>query len=304
MITVPGLYFDMACDDYFADPLPAPSLSNSGIGILLNKSPLHFAVQHPRLMGGEEARKSSTAQHRGSVVHRLALGAGKDYVVIDAPDFKTKDARLQRDAAEEAGLCPITAPKFDEAQEQAKLLRPHLEEVLQGEPFLSEVVIAWTVETPHGTIWCRGMIDAWCPSLLTAVDLKTTTNASPKAVARLMADKGYDTQAAWYSRGLGHLLDRPGEIRFVTLFSENDTPHATHPVVIDEAWRTSAWDLCEEAVGVFARCLKADEWPGYPRNPVLLSPPDWLIRDRMYRNFARDGHAALNDDLPGMAAAE
>jgi hypothetical protein len=42
-------------------------------------------------------------------------------------------------------------------------------------------------------------------------------------------------------------------------------------------------------VNIFARCLKAGKWPGYPRNPVLLTPPDWLIRERMFRSFAA-GH--------------
>ena len=304
MITEPGLFFDMACDDYFADPCPKPSLSNSGIGVLLHQSPLHFAAQHPRLNGGVDTCKATTAMHRGSVVHRLALGAGKDYVVLDFDDFRTKDAKAQRDEAEANGLVPILSHKFAEAEEQAKIVRAHLDEVLLGEEFLPEVVIAWKIATKHGEIWARGMIDAWCPSLKLAVDLKSTTDASPAAVTRRMSQGGYDTQHAWYTAGLGHVLGIPGQVRFATLFCENDAPHASHAVVIDEAWRSSAWDLCEEACDIFAACQKAGKWPGYPRNPQLISPPDWLIRDRMYRGFARDGHEALNDDMPAITAAE
>jgi len=294
-ITKPGLYFDVPCDDYFADPCPEPSLSNSGIGILLNQSPLHFAAQHPRLNGGTDACKVTAAMHRGSVVHRLALGAGKDYVIIDADSYRTKEAKAARDAAEEEGKCPILADKFDEAQEQAKVVRQHLDDVLMGEEFLPEVVVAWQIETKHGLIWCRGMIDAWCPSLKTAIDLKSTTDASPAAATRRMVNGGYDTQAAWYSAGIGHVIGDPGKVQFVTLFGENDPPFASHAVTINEAWRSSAWDLCEEAADIFGRCFKAGQWPGYPRNPQLLSPPDWLISQRMFRGFARDGHGELND---------
>lgn len=295
LVDKPGLYFDMACDDYFGDPCPAPSLSNSGIGVLLHQSPQHFAAQHPRLNGGVDACKATSQMHRGSVVHRLALGAGKDYVVIDATDYRKNDTKAQRAEAEEAGLVPILKHQFEEAQEQSRAIRTHLDEVLLGEAFLPEVVLAWQIETPHGTIWCRGMIDAWCPSLLMAVDLKSTADASLGALTRRMSNGGYDTQDAWYSRGLGHVIGKPGEVRFTTLFCETDAPFASQAVTIDEAWRSSSWDLCEEAAEIFARCLKRDQWPGYPRGPVLLNPPDWLIRDRMFRGFARDGHAELDD---------
>jgi hypothetical protein len=304
LIDKPGLYFDMSCEDYFSDPCPDPSLSNSGIGILLHQSPMHFAAQHPRLNGGVDTCKASAQMHRGSVVHRLALGAGKDYVVIDADAYRTNAAKAARDEAEAQGLCPILAHKFEEAKEQAKAVRQHLDDLLLGEEFLPEVVLAWKIETPHGEVWCRGMMDAWCPTLNTVVDLKATTDASLGAITRRMSQGGYDTQAAWYATGLGHVLGKPGKIRFTTLFCENDPPHGSQAGELDEAWRSSAWDLCEEAVEIFARCLKARQWPGYQRNPVQLSPPDWLIRDRMYRNFARDGHEALNDDAPAFEAAE
>jgi hypothetical protein len=294
-ITKPGLYFDMPCEEYFADPCPEPSLSNSGIGILLRQSPMHFAAQHPRLNGGVEAKRASAQMHRGSIVHRLALGAGKDYAVIEAKDWRTNAAKGAREEAEAAGLCPILTHQFQEAQLQADAIRQHLDDILLGEPFLPEVVLAWQIETKHGLIWCRGMIDAWCPSLLLAVDLKSTTDASPAAATRRMINGGYDTQDAWYSRGLGHVTGEAGKVRFATLFCENDPPFASHAVTIDEAWRSSSWDLCEEAAEIFAKCKKANQWPGYPRDPQLLNPPDWLISQRMYRGFARDGHAELDD---------
>src|SRR5207237_808533 len=88
----------------------------------------------------------------------------------------------------------------------AKPLKEALVLVFMGEPGLPEVVIAWKIETKHGEIWCRAMVDAWCPSLMMAVDLKSTTDASSEAAAKKIERDGIDTQAAWYSRGLGHLI--------------------------------------------------------------------------------------------------
>jgi hypothetical protein len=295
-ITEPGMFFDVPCEAYFADPCPRPSLNNSLIDTLLFRTPMHAAALHPRLNGGEEiVRKETDAMCLGSVVHRLALGAGKDYVVIDAENYRTADARAKRDHAQENGFCPILAHNYETASALAPRLREHLDEMLLGEPFLPEVVIAWQIDTPHGKVWARGMVDAWCPTLNMAVDLKTWTDASASAVEKKVAREGYDTQAAWYTRGLEFLTDQPGKIRFAYLVGEKEAPHASQPFELDEAWRSSAWDLCEEAVEIFARCLKASHWPGYQRNPVLLSPPDWLIRERMFRGFTRDGHDKLDD---------
>lgn len=286
LITKPGMYFDMACEDYFAEPCPAPALSNSGVSILLNKSPAHFARRHPAIGQPEQERKATTAMRRGSVVHRLALGAGKDFAVIDAADFRTKAAQEERDAAVESGLVPIIRPAFEKAEIQAAAVREHLDELLMGEPFLPEVVIAWQAETPHGLIWCRGMIDAWCPTLLKAVDLKSTTDASISAITKKMANDGYDTQDVWYSKGIGHILDKFGQISFDTLFCEVEPPFASQPVATNDAWKTSSWDLCEEAIEIFARCLSRNEWPGYPRATQTLHPPDWLINQRLNRRYS------------------
>ena len=48
-IEKPGLYLDVPVDDYFADPLPAPSLTQSIAKIILDHSPLHAWHAHPRL---------------------------------------------------------------------------------------------------------------------------------------------------------------------------------------------------------------------------------------------------------------
>ena len=47
-------------------------------------------------------------------------------------------------------------------------------------------------------------------------------------------------------------------------------------------------------VDLFARCLKLNKWPGYSRNVRTISPPDWLITQRMMRGFARN---SLDDRL-------
>lgn len=298
-ITQPGMFFDVDCEDYFADPCPSPSLNNSLIGVLLDQSPLHVAARHPKLMSDADRaakaiEKDTEARCVGSVVHRLALGQGKSYEVIDAENYRTKDARRMRDDAKEAGRVPILAEAFQKAEEMSPRIRQAIDDCLLGEPFVSEVVIAWKITTPHGDVWCRAMIDAWCPSLNIALDVKSTTDASAKALEKHIGNMGYDTQNAWYTKGLEYLTNQHGKVRFINVFCETGSPFATHSIELDPAWRDSAWDLCEEAVDLFGRCLKLNKWPGYPRSPRTISPPDWLITQRMMRGFARH---SLDDHL-------
>jgi hypothetical protein len=287
-VTEPGMFFDVECEDYFADPCPEPSLNNSLIGVLLKQSPLHVAAKHPKLsLDPELVEKLTDARCLGSVVHRLALGAGKNYEVLDFANYRTNKAKEARDEARDAGRVPILVEAFKRAEEMAPRIRQAIDDVLLGEAFIPEVVIVWKISTKHGEIWCRAMIDAWCPTLRTAIDVKSTTDASPAALERLIANQGHDTQNAWYTKGLSHLTDAHGRVQFANVFCETEVPYATHAVTIDEAWKSSAWDLCEEAADLFARCLKLNKWPGYPRTTRTLSPPDWLITQRMMRGFAR-----------------
>lgn len=56
----------------------------------------------------------------GHAVHSLILGKGQEVVVVDAPDWKTKAAREERDAAHAAGKTPLLAKTFLEAKAVAQ----------------------------------------------------------------------------------------------------------------------------------------------------------------------------------------
>ena len=107
-VAEPGLY-RMTAEQYHADPCPEPSLSSSTIKTMLERTPRHAFHDHPRL-GGMRLESSSAAQTLGSVVHAMVLGAGRQWHVIDADDWRTKAAKAERDAAESVGKVPILRP--------------------------------------------------------------------------------------------------------------------------------------------------------------------------------------------------
>lgn len=303
-----GIHPEMPLADYFADPAPGDfgSLNSSGIPYIRNRSPAHFAVRSPVLIeryGLEPAvDMQNAAMHLGRIVHRLALGKGDEFDVLDYPDFRTKEAREAKAASEAAGRSCMLKKDYPDAIKQADALHAHLNDLFMGEEWLPEVAFLWEEETPFGVVQCRALVDAYCPSLHHGVDLKATTDASADGIARNFPAKGYDTQNQFYSRGISQVTGvEPGRFAFTTLFGESKSPYGTQGFGLSEAWRTSAWDECQIALRLMAQCQQRDHFPGYQRGARQMMPPAWLISRRLEREL--EG-VDLNDEPPSFEGDE
>lgn len=276
IITAPGFYPEVTPNQYFAEPCPAPALTNSGIKLLapIGAAPAKFAHYHPAIGQPEEERKATAAQYRGKLVHRLALDKGDDYVISPYDEFRSNEAKAWKADADARGIMPVKQKAFDEAEAMAAIVRERIVDACKGHPYQTEVVIAWQEDVAGFPIWCRAMLDVWCPALGLALDVKTCADASDEAIGRAFAN-GYATQDAWYRRGLEALTKDYGRVRFGFLFVEGDEPHLSRPAVATESFRHGAKLECERAMAVFARCMKAGEWPGY--SDLKVDPPSWLL---------------------------
>jgi hypothetical protein len=88
-IDKPGIYPGVSSADYFADPCPTPSLTQSLCKILIERSPQHAWIAHPRLNPQFEY-DDDTKFDVGNIAHRLILGRGKDFEVVQFADWRTK----------------------------------------------------------------------------------------------------------------------------------------------------------------------------------------------------------------------
>jgi hypothetical protein len=262
---------DLTPADYFAEPCPVPALTSSGIGTLLTRSPLHFWHEHPALGGGKETAKTA-AMYRGSLVHRLALGKGDDFVICDYADWRTNAAKAAKAAAEEAGAIPVLASKYEEALQMADTLRAMIDKACEGLPWEAEMVVTgeW------GGIHRRCMVDVWCPDLGLALDIKTAASITDGFLARAFAN-GYARQAAWYLDLLDAATGNPGRNRFEFLFVEDEAPFLSRTASISEAYLTGARSENLRAERIFARCMAENRWPG--PSHFLACPADWKVRE-------------------------
>lgn len=278
IIDRPGIYEDFPIADYFADPCPVPSLSQSIAKILIDASPAHAMYAHPRLSPVkpiQDDEKYVTARAVGDVAHKLILMRGRDIVVCDFPDWRTNAAKEKRDAAIADGKIPILAKDMDRVQSMGAAILGQMRrhEAFPLPPGRSEVVLAWE---EYG-IWFRCLVD-WLSADCTLIhDVKTTARTiPPHEVPAKLAEDGWDIQAAMIERGLNRL--DPGNagrrlFRFISI--EQHAPYGLLVNELSESVMTMGRRRLNFAIRVWRHCCTTGEWPVYP--PTIQRPefPGW-----------------------------
>jgi hypothetical protein len=280
----------MAPSDYFADPCPSPSLTQSIVKVLIDRSPWHAWTQHPRLNPRFE-RDEATKFDLGNAAHFHLIGRGKDLVVIEATDWRTKDAKAAREKAISERKCAVLREQFDLAGDMAEAALNQLAAMGLADDWHpdqgdGEAVIAWR----EGDVWLRSMID-WLPSHRATVwDYKTTrASAAPHAVAARMADDGWCIQAAMHERGLDALDPaNTGRRKHRFLVQECEPPYAINVVEIPEGAMTIGRKQLEFALNLWRECVVADKWPGYPAEIVRPDLPPWHETRWLEREIAEE----------------
>ena len=206
MITAPGIY-DLPASEYHADPCVEPSLSNSIGHLLLTRSPRHAWHAHPRLNPPTEAEEPTREQEEGTALHALILENKRVVDVVDAADWRKKEAQQARDASRDAGRVPMLKHRFAEFEACAQAVRLQLAQHKEAADCFTagkaEQVMVWREDTKHGPVICRALVDwlqdsprGWLD------DLKTVGGtAEPGSWGKNMVNAGYATQAMFYLRG-------------------------------------------------------------------------------------------------------
>jgi hypothetical protein len=296
-IEKPGIYFDVSAADYFEDPCPSASLTQSVAKVLLEKSPLHAWTAHPRL-NPDWLPDNDTKFDVGNIAHKLMLGRGKDIVVLDDfDDWRTKAAKEARADAAKEGKLAVLGYKFHLADEMVKAAREQLEHRELGYLFSSggqsEVVAAWQ----EGDIWLRQMIDWLSLRIGTGifVDYKTTDmSVAPHLLGKQMVGAGWHIQGAMGERALD-VLDpaSKGKRNYLFVVQETEKPYCLNVVEIGADPLTMGRKQIDTAVSIWRRCIETDRWPGYPAEIVTPEMPGWFEQQILDREIHEAAQARV-----------
>ena len=293
-IAAPGIY-QMPAAAYHADPVgPAPSLSSSLARELLAASPQHAWWASARLNPAYE-REEKEAFDIGNAVHAYLLEGESGCVIVDAADWRTKDAREQCDAARADGKVPLLAQRWQDVQDMARRAREQLAQH-EDKPTpltngLPEQTLIWT----EGDVWLRARLDWLHKDRQVCDDLKSTgATANPEVWSRLLFGSAYDIQAAFYLRGLKAVFGVDATFRFVV--QETYAPFALSVVALGPEALALADKKVTHAIELWGECLRRGRWSGYPTRTCWAELPPWQEAQWAERE-ARDGWArGVEDD--------
>jgi len=261
---------------YYADEMgiSVPTLSSGIARLLCDASPAHAREAHPKLNPNYRPREDERFD-LGTVVHAILLEGQAAIEVVDAEDWRTKEAREQRDTARAAGKVPLLAARMADVQGIIVAVREQLDRhravpplFTAGEP---ERILLW--HEPGG-VACRARLDWLRDDRLAIDDLKTTTrSAKPDAYARNLFATGADVQAAFYIRGVQELYEVTPTWRWVVV--ETSPPYALSVITPGEDMLALARKKVDYALEVWRRCLATDTWPGYRPDVATAELPAW-----------------------------
>lgn len=276
MIHESGIY-DMSLAEYITDPAPAPSLNAGVAQILLEQSPKHAWMAHPRL--GNAGRDESSRADLGTIAHGLLLEDDKSrVVVIQADDWRTKAAKEQRDEARAAGKVPILEKDMAVVTKMVEVA----DHALMGSALCND----WLDATPEQTVlwhegptWFRSRPDKLTKDYRVYWDYKTSASAHPAAFTKTAIRNGYDLQAALGRRGVEKVTGIQPVVIFVV--QEIEPPFAVSLVSLSPQFMEIANNRLELAKHKWEQCHAKKEWPGYPDRVAYVDPPGWYGMDQL-----------------------
>ena len=266
---------NLTAEQYHDDPAPTPSLSSSIANILLDQSPLHAWLAHPKL-NQNYVRETDSRFDLGSAAHMMFLEKREDrIVVVEANDWRTNAAKEQRDAAQAEGKFAILAHHHADVVKMVE----------KAQSFLRTTELAGMLETgkaEQALVWQEGTYFYRCrPDLLSsdykvALDYKSTGNAAHEVFSKQIGRMGYDLQAEFYTRGINAVTST--EPVFVFLAQEITPPYACSLTALSNAYRAVGQAKVKRAMGIWQKCLSTNSWPAYTPEIAYAEPKPWDLQ--------------------------
>ena len=248
--------------DYHADPAVSASHLHQ-----VARSGQHYWARY--VDPNRQPVKPTAAMTTGSLVHCAVLEPDQllnRYGI--APGRRTKAGKEAAAEMQANGIEPVSESDMVLAENMARSVRSH--------PYAAELLSAGKAETsiwwddPETGLRCKCRPD-WINGRV-CVDLKSTTDASPKGFAKSVANFRYHVQDAHYL-ACG-LFDR-----FVFIAVEKEDPFAVGVYQLVADALAEGQRLRDRDLQRIANCRAMAAWPGYGDELQTISLPGWAFHD-------------------------
>jgi hypothetical protein len=281
-IDKPGSY-KISFDEYLADPCVEPSLTRGIARDLLFKSPLHAFANHPRLNPLHKEDEKEDKFSIGQAAHSLFLEGINKMWVVNADDWRKKEAKEAKAEALKMGMIPLLAKQADAVREMVeiainRLKKSELSGIFDGGD--SELSYVWQ----EGGLWLRCRLDKINKGRDLILDYKTSkASVNPEDFLRIILSHNYDMQEAFYRRGVKAVEGTSP--KFVFMAQEVEYPYACSFIALSPAFQAMADQKVIRAINLWEICMAKNDWPGYPQRVAWLELPPWATNWEMRATF-------------------
>jgi hypothetical protein len=113
-------------------------------------------------------------------------------------------------------------------------------------------------------------------------DFKTSVSADPARWPRIVFERGYHIQGAFYL-DVYVAATNEDRVEFGHIVQENFAPFETSKLVLSSEFLTMGRDAYIFALRKYCKCLKTNEWPSYPPSHLNINgwnytdPESWMV---------------------------
>jgi len=300
MVDAMGIY-EISEDEYHADPCPTPSASSSILRVIATRTPRHAWYAHPRLNPTHRAIERGDFDI-GKAAHALLLEGEDRMAIVEADDWRTKEAKTARDGARASGKLPLLRTDYEAVKAMVAAARAQL--VAHDDPDLQLLGLAdlaamaeRTIIWHDGRLWCRARADILVPLNELFLDYKTTAgSAHPDVWSRNHLWPGFAIQEAWYKRAARRVLGWQSP-RFIFIVQETKSPYALSVIELDPAAQDLAQRMMDGAWKLWQRCMDTGQWPGYPARVAHVGAPGFVAYQHEEREERDRALADAGEDI-------
>jgi hypothetical protein len=266
--------YGLSMEDYLA----TDAASSTVIRKLLSHSPAHAKV----LM--DDKGVESQAFKDGKLIHTLVLEPhllNEKYFIAqkDGIDYKTKEGKLFKQEAEEAGLIPVKREVYMEFSALAEAIMSHANAKLMPQLGKPEASLFWT-DADTG-VNCKSRPDWLWEDQGILFDLKTTEDARDKGFQASIASYGYHLQAAMALDGYQAVFGKPAEA-YIWVVVEKKAPYGVNTFrctpELARHGRKASLDGYKKGLVIYNECKKTGIWNGYSEEIKDMLPPYWMTK--------------------------
>ena len=217
-----------------------------------------YAKDHPD-------ESDSPALVFGRAFHKMCLEPydfQNEYIVSPKFDRRTKDGKeaYAKFMEESNGKEVIDEELYQTILDMKEELyrTPYVKKLIAGE---HEKSFFWTDEKTGIKCKCRPDSVGKLGEQHILIDLKTCNNAETSAFIKDAMKFGYDIQAAHYIEGMKAMTGH--DYKFVFICQEKTEPYLCNILEADEYFIRSGYELRDELLRTYKKCIELDEYPGY-----------------------------------------